>query len=229
LSYGESRYHFSGDTGFAGLDPWGNIREARISVPLRYRQNDTWSFYGVPSVRYPAESGASLSESDEWGALVGASYRFSERLRLGPGISVFTDMEDSGVDLSPFLVIDWKISDTLSLTTGRDLAATRGPGLALKWTPIEHWTFRLSGRREKTSFRLDQDGPAPDGFGRDKSIPLAISATYKPTKAVRLHLLTGVDLAGNLRLEDSDGDRVADSDYDPAPFAGLLITLGGSR
>lgn len=229
LSYGENRYHFSGDTGFAGLDPWGTVREFRIGFPMRYHHNDTWAFYGIPSLRYRAESGASLSDSDEWGVLAGASYRFSDRLKIGPGIAVFTDMEDSGVDFSPFLVIDWKITDTLSLTTGRELAASRGPGLSLKWAPAERWTFRLSGRREKTSFRLDQDGPAPDGFGRDKSIPLSLSATYKPAKAIQLHLLAGVEFAGNLRLEDSDGDRVADSDYDTAPFAGLLITVKPSR
>ena len=224
LSYSENRYRFSGNTVFGGLDPWGKVREARVAVPLRYRHNDTWTFYGVPSLRYSAESGASLSDSDKWGVLAGASYRFSDRLTIGPGVGVFSDIEN-GTDVSPILLIDWKITDTLSLTTGRDLVASRGPGLSLKWAPQEQWTFRLSGRREKTSFRLDKDGPTPSGLGRDKSIPLAFSATYKPRKAIHVHLLAGVDFAGNLRLEDSHGDRIADSDYDVAPFAGLFFTL----
>ena len=224
LSYGESRYRFSGNTGFAGLDPWGTIREARVAVPLRYRYDSTWTFYGIPSLRYRAETGAKLSDSDKWGVLAGASYRFSDRLTIGPGVGIFAKL-NSGIDLSPILLIDWKITDTLSLTTGSDLVASRGPGLSLTWLPVPRWAFGLSGRLEKISFQLDKDGPAPNGIGRDKSIPLAISATYEAQKAVRLHLLAGVEFAGNLRLKDSDGDPIADSDYATAPFVGLLITL----
>ena len=224
LSYGETRYRFSGSTGFGGLNPWGKIRDARIAFPLRYHHNDIWTFYGIPSLRYRGETGAKLTASDQWGLLLGAAYHFNDRLKIGPGVGVFSDIEDN-IDASPILVIDWEITDTLSLTTGRGLGATRGPGLSLIWTPLERWSFRLSGRREKTSFRLNKDGPAPRGIGRDKSIPLAISATYEPNKAIKLHLLGGVDFAGNLRLEDSDGSRLADSDYDAAPFVGMSITV----
>jgi hypothetical protein len=224
LSYGEDQYQFSGNTGFGGLNPWGTIREARIAFPLRYRRSDTWTFYGIPSLRYRAETGAKVSDSDKWGLLLGAAYRFNERLKIGPGVGVFSNIDDN-IDVTPILVIDWKITDTLSLTTGRGIGATRGPGLSLKWTPLERWSFRLSGRREKTSFRLDDNGAVPSGIGTDKSIPLAISASYKPTKAIELHLFGGADFDGNLQLENSDGKQLADSDYDTAPFVGMLITV----
>ena len=42
---------------------------------------------------------------------------------------------------------------------------------------------------------------------------------------MELSLLAGADFAGNLRLEDSNGRRLESSDYDAAPFVGLLFTL----
>jgi hypothetical protein len=224
LGFGENRYGFSGYSGFGLLDPWGNIRQLRISIPIRYRSGNNWTYIGIPSLRYFGESGASASDSQQWGVLAAAAYRFSDRLTIGPGLGVFTDIEDS-TDLFPIVFVDWKITDTLSLNTGRGLAATRGPGVALNWTPTSNWRFGLEARYEKMRFRLDDDGSIPSGVGQDRSVPVALAATYSPSSDVELTLLGGVEFAGELRLEDSDGNRLDDSDYDSAPFAGAVARI----
>ena len=221
LGFGESRYGFSGYSGLGAIDPWSNIREFRISIPVRYRSGNNWTYIGIPTLRYSGESGASASDSQKWGLLAAAAYRFSDRLTIGPGFGVFSDIDDS-TDLFPIVFVDWKLSDTLSLNTGRGLAATRGPGVALNWTPTSTWRFSLEARYEKTQFRLDETGPIPSGLGQDRSIPVAIAATYRPSADVELTLLGGWEFAGELRLEDSDGNRLAESDYDSAPFAGAV-------
>jgi len=224
LGYGESRYRFSGSPVFDGDDPWGRIRDYRISLPIRYRADNNWSFVGIPSLRYSGEKGADSSDSRKWGVLAAAAYRFSDRLTIGPGFGVFSEIEDS-TDFFPILLVDWKITDTLSLKSGRGLAASRGPGLSLSWSPMQNWRFSLEGRYEKNRFRLDDIGIVPGGVGEDRSIPLALSATYMPDRNLEFTLLGGVEFAGELRLEDSNGNRVADSDYDTAPFAGALVRL----
>ncbi len=223
LGYGESRYDFSGG-GFGGSEPWGKIRELRFSLPLSYRPEGNWSYFAIPSLSYQGEPGAKRSKSDRWGLLGGAAYRFSERLSIGPGLGAFSDIEDD-TDLFPILLLDWKIRDDLRLETGRGLAASRGPGLTLRWTPLTRWEFSLSARYEKTRFRLDKDGIVSNGVGQDKSLPLAVAASYQPNRQVELSLLAGADFAGNLRLENADGQRLESSDYDTAPFVGLLFTL----
>ena len=45
LARGEDRYDFSGAAGFGGLDPWGRIREVRVSVPIRYVANRRWTVF----------------------------------------------------------------------------------------------------------------------------------------------------------------------------------------
>jgi len=224
LGYGEDRYEFSGSSGFGDSDPWSRIRVFRAGIPISYRAENNWSFFGIPSLRYAGEDGANWSDSQQWGLLAAAAYRFSDRLTIGPGFGAFSEIEDS-TSFFPILFIDWQISETVALTTGRGLAASRGPGVSLNWTPTHRWRFSLEGRYEKTRFRLDDKGPFPGGVGQDQSIPVALAATYTAIRDVELSLLGGVEFAGKLRLEDSTGDRLTESDYGAAPFAGAVVKV----
>lgn len=222
LGYGEDRYDFSGRDGFGALDPWDRVRELRISAPLQYFANDTWTVYAIPSLRFNAESGAALSDGTTAGLLAGAAYRVSDRLSIGPGLGVFSELEDDA-SIFPILLIDWQISDTLSLETGGGFAASRGPGLQLRWQYSPRWQFALGGRYEKTRFRLDDDGPAPEGVGEDRAVPLYALAELRVAPDTTLTLIGGAELGANLRLEDDAGARVTDSDLSSAPFAGALF------
>ncbi len=220
FGYGEDSYDISGTTGFGALDPWGDIREMRISLPMRYFASREWMLFAVPSLRYQAERGASLDDGRTGGLLAGASYRFSDTLSIGPGIGVFSEIEDD-TSVFPILLINWKITDTLSLETGGGFAASRGPGLQLTWQPDTRWRFALGGRYEKTRFRLDDKGVAPGGVGEDEAIPLYALAEYSWSDDLKLSLIGGAEVGGNLRLEDSSGNLVSESDMDTAPFLGL--------
>jgi hypothetical protein len=46
------------------------------------------------------------------------------------------------------------------------------------------------------------------------------------TRNVSLNLLGGVAVAGEIRLEDRNGNRPSRDDYDPAPYVGVRL-LGG--
>lgn len=222
ISFGEEHYDFSGSAGFGALDPWDRIREFRFAVPVQYFANQAWTFYAIPSIRFNAESGASMNDGKNGGILAGAAYRVSDTLTIGPGIGIFTEIEDD-TSFFPLLIVDWKITDTLSLETGRGFAASRGPGLQLRWRLPSNWEFALGGRYEKTRFRLDDSGPAPDGVGEDKSFPLFLLAEYAFGKDTRLGLIAGAEVGSNMRLEDASGDRLLDSDLSTAPFFGATF------
>lgn len=222
LGYGETDYSFSGNTGFGGLDPWNRIRDLRVSLPIQYFASESWTLYAIPTLRYNAESGASLSDGRNGGVLAGAAYRINDRLTIGPGFGVFSEIEDD-TSFFPILIIDWKISDSLSLETGRGFGATRGPGLQLRWKYSPRWQFALGGRYEKTRFRLDDSGPAPGGVGQDKAIPLFIQAEYQLSKDIRFSLIGGAETGAKLRLEDDDGQRISSSDLSTAPFLGATF------
>ena len=120
---------------------------------------------------------------------------------------------------------EWQITDQLSLTTGRGIAASRGPGLTLNWNPDHAWKLALGARYEKLRFRLDEQGTVANGVGQDRAVPLTLLLSYQPSSALELSLLGGVAYAGELQLEDADGNVLQDTEYDDAPYLGLLVNI----
>jgi hypothetical protein len=125
----------------------------------------------------------------------------------------------------PILIIDWKITDRISLETGRGLGATQGPGLNLNYRLSDSWSFGLGGRYESLRFRLDDRAPAPDGVGEDRSVPVYLSATYSRGRDLQVSAIAGVELNGELLLDDSQGRRLARDNYETAPFLGATFNV----
>ncbi len=226
LSYSNDGYSFSkGEgAGIATLTPWDTVHSVSISTPMRRGITDEWSAFFIPSLRSTGESGAEFNETLTGGAFAGVAYRFGDRLTLGPGIAVITQLEESA-SVFPVLIINWKITDRISLETGRGLAATLGPGLSVNYRASQQWNLAIGGRYEKLRFRLDKDGKNPNGIGEDKAIPLFANCTYRFNPKATLSLVGGVELDGELQVEDADGDQIVKESGDPALFGGLTFSL----
>lgn len=224
LGYGFDGYDFSGETGFAGLRPWKDINTFRIGTPILWGLDDKWTLFVMPSVRFTGESGVNLGDGIQGGFFAGASYRFGDRLTIGPGIGVVTQIEDNA-SVFPVLLITWKITESLSLDTGRGSGATLGPGLFLNWKASDKWRVAFGGRYEKLRFRLDEEGIAPKGVGEDRSLPILAGVTYRFTPQIQASLVGGVELDGELELNDENGNEIIDEDYDPSGFAGFTLSF----
>ncbi|MEE4295580.1 MAG: hypothetical protein V2J20_03055 [Wenzhouxiangella sp.] len=222
LGYSRDDYRFDGSNGLAGADPWGTVNEYRISTPIRFGVGERVNVFALPSIRWSAESGGDWSEAMNAGLIAGANYRVSDRLTIGPGFGVFDEIED-GVNAFPILLIDWQITDTLALETGGGLGATRGPGLQLTSSAVSDWTLGLGARYETYRFRLDEDGAFANGVGEEKGVLTYFSATYRPSPAISLSALAGMEVGGKLRLENALGERIASDDADAAPFIGFAF------
>ena len=224
FSYLIDAYDFSGSGAFTSIRPWDNIHSLGLGADVRWHMNDQWTIYGGPTVKMSAESGANFDEALFGGGYLGFSYRFSDQLLIGPGIGLLSEIEGD-VDVIPILFVDWEPITNVTLRTGRGLAATRGPGLELAWAFTEHWEAGIAGRFDKLRFRLDDTGTGSNGVGEDKSFTLAATLDYSPSPKMQLSLAAGVILGGQLRLEDSSGTRLANTDYDPVPFVGIATRL----
>lgn len=223
--YDERRFRFDGGgADFGGARPWADVRSVRLSTPVSWKADARWNLFAVPTVRWTAEDGAALDDGRIGGLLAAATYRVSDRLSLGPGFGVFSEIEDD-TDWFPILAIDWRFTDTLALRTGRGLAASRGPGLALDWSPSERWELSLGARYQKERFRLDDRGIAPGGVGQQTSFPLYLGATRSFGPHLNLRFTAGLEFGGELRLEDAGGGLIDETDYDTAPFGGATLDL----
>jgi long-subunit fatty acid transport protein len=216
---GRSTYEFNDTTGLGGGDPWNRIEDARVSVTWRFGFGETGSMIIIPTARFNGENGASSGDSSTYGLYAATAWRINESLTIGPGIGVFSRLED-GTRIFPILALDWDITDRWELATGRGLAASQGPGLTLGYKLNEDWTLGLAGRYEDIEFRLDDKGQAAGGVGRDQSVPLVFMATLEPSPKLRLSVFAGAEFNGTLKLKDAQGDVVDESGYDPAPIFG---------
>lgn len=219
---GKSSYEFNDQSTFGGGKPWGKIEDTRVSLTWRTGLGERGSFFLVPSMHMDGESGA--SDNTTYGLFAAAAWRLDETLTIGPGIGVFTRLEDS-TRFFPILAIDWDITQRWNLATGSGLAASRGPGLTLKYQLNDDWDLGIAGRYEDVEFRLDDKGPQPGGIGRDVSLPLVFMATLSPSPKFKFTVFTGVELFGQLKLKDQAGKVVEESDYDPAPLFGATFEV----
>lgn len=219
---GKSSYVFDDLTGFGGGDPWNKIEDTRVSVTWRFGLGETGSFFVIPTARVDAEKGAGSGDSTTYGLYAATAWRIREGLTIGPGFGVFSRLED-GARFFPILAIDWDITDRWNLSTSRGLAASQGPGLTLGYQLNEDWALGLSGRYEDIEFRLDDEGAAAGGVGRDQSMPLVFIATLEPSPKLDLSVFAGIELNGTLKLKDAMGEVIDESSYDPAPIFGATF------
>lgn len=217
--YGIDRYDFAGGSLSSVQEPWEDIHAVRLGASLRWGMENDWTLFAMPSLRWNAESGADKGNALTGGVYAGAAYRFSDRLTAGPGLGITSRLEDSA-SVFPFLLLQWKMTERLTLATGKGFAAMQGPGLTLEWKATARWDLLFGGRYEQQRFRLDDRGQVPDGIGEKTSLPLFIGATCEISPKVRADVFGGVALGGELRLEDRDGRLVAEDDFDPAFFLG---------
>ncbi len=222
--YNYNGYNFSGSSGFAGLRPWEDVHSFSLGLPIRWGINKKWTTFLVPSLRVSGEKGASVSDSITGGGFLGAAYQYSKNLTIGPGIGVVTQLEDSA-SIFPILIINWKITDKWSIGTGKGFGATLGPGLNLSYQLNDKWSFTMGGRFERLRFRLDNDNTVRSGIGEDTSVPLYFNCNYTISPKMSINLLGGVELDGDLKLENRHGKVVSQDSYENGSFVGVTFSL----
>jgi len=219
---GKTDYTFKDEDGDTVDGPWGEIDDLRVSVPMRFALGQTSTLFAIPTLRYNGEGDADSGDSQTWGLLGGVAWRLSEDLTIGPGLGAFSRLEGSA-RVFPILLIDWNFGERWSLSTGRGLAASQGPGLTLGYRLSEQWRLGLAGRYEEIQFRLDENGSTPGGVGEDRALPLVFTAAWQPSRSVRIGMFAGVEFGGELTLYDSAGNTIESRDYDTVPVYGATI------
>ena len=219
--WGSSNYVFDDASRIEGVRPWGRIEDYRISLPIRFNVGEKADFIVIPSVRSYAEDGASLSDGQTEGVIAGMGWKFSDALTIGPGFGWYSEL-GGGSNAFPIVVVDWQITDRLSLQTGRGLAASQGPGFTLAYALNDRWKLSALARFEKIRFALDE-GVQGAAFGEDRSAPLLLSLDYTPWPMTSASVFVGAELNGELSLESDRGREIASSEYETAPLIGFSL------
>lgn len=218
--FGQDDYQFSN----LETQPWNNIDAYRMGLFGRWRMNEKWVLFAGPSVRSYGETGVDLDDALTGAFFGGASYTFGDRLTLGPGVVVAGQIEER-TQYFPVVLVNWNITERLSLETGGGFAATAGPGLSLIYSFSDHWKVGLSGRYEKKRFRLNGEGLAENGVGEDRNVPVIGNLTYFIYPGGYVSGILGYNFSGKLSADDANGNLLYEKSYDPSPSIGFIASF----
>ncbi|EGV19190.1 DUF6268 family outer membrane beta-barrel protein [Thiocapsa marina] len=214
-------WDFDKPLGFGGEQPWDRLYRAGISVPYGFTTESGWRLGLNPTIESSGESGANFSETLEYGATASVSRAVRPDLTLGLGVGVFERIEETSA--FPFLIIDWRINDRLRLTNPFPAGPAGPAGLELSYTLDSGWTAGAGAAYRSYRFRLDSDGPFPDGVGEHRFIPVFVQVGRDLTENLRINLYAGAAMETRLRVEDEKGRRLYEEDQDPAAMLGVSL------
>jgi hypothetical protein len=121
-------------------------------------------------------------------------------------------------------MFSWKITDNLRLGNSFRTGPAGPAGLELTYTIDRNWETALAGGYRAYRFRLDSNGPVPNGIGQTDSWLLYARLSRKLSRGLRLDLYGGAAFGGKLILDDSRGHEIDRTSYNTAPMAGLALT-----
>ncbi len=218
-------YNF--DPGPAGAtndmgEPWRDLSGLRLSARYYHTVDEHWTAYAGAGVEAMGEVGAKLTDAIDYTAILGGRYAFSKDFSVGLALIGKSELEQ-GWTAYPVPSFDWQIDKNWSVGT----IFSRGPGLGVEYqTDDQQFTLSVRCRYETRDARLAGDNAAaPDGVAIDRRVPLLLTLDWNMDHAVSLSATAGVDLWGRIKLEDSGGGTLRQSDLDPTPFVGLTISL----
>jgi len=221
LTYEFDDYDFSGLTGFSASRPWDQVHRAGIAVPAIYLLADKWRLLVSPSVQFAGESGADLSDAISFGGVASVSYVPRPDLVLGVGVGAFSNIEK--VSVFPYVVVNWRIADSLRLANPFRTGPAGPAGLELAYALDAHWEFAAGSAYRSFRFRLDENGPIPGGIGESALVPVFGRLSYKFSRWLQIDLYGGASFVNKVRIEDKAGNLLYQTKYDVAPLISLTF------
>ncbi|MEL7472228.1 MAG: DUF6268 family outer membrane beta-barrel protein [Planctomycetota bacterium] len=219
-----SFYDFDGATSFdADGDPFDTTYQYDINGFLRGQIDPRWGWFAGGGVTWAGEAGASASQNLRGRGFGGVTYAVSDNLRVGLGVGAFSRLEDSTL-IVPIPTLRWQIDERSSLATGGE-GGIGGLGVRYTYRPNEQWALFAQGRFVGREYRLDDDGPIPEGVARDDRIELSVGANYNATPNLSLNARVGFDVFSEIEIDDRSGNQIAEEDLDPSLVFGLGLRV----
>jgi hypothetical protein len=237
-TYTLQNYDFSGGSSSTGPQRnyyrWNDIHRGVLIGMVGHELNDRWRLIGGGMIRSWGEGGANFGDTLSGGVLTGFDYHPNENFSVGVLVGVISQLEDS-IGLIPVPTMTWKFAEGWRWNVGMVSVFDPGVGSDISFAVSDQVTLGAGFTFQSRRFRLrdknrvssvnrpsrNDDG----GVGQETEIPIFAMLRWRPTPKSSIDLIGGVAVGGNLRVEDEDGDRIADDSYDPAAILGLKGTI----
>jgi len=208
-----SEYQIEGDPAYADLPLEADYR--RIQLNVRGLTPGGWWWMVAPALRSGAFEGADRSDGQSAYLLTLISPAPSNRLAFSFGFIARTHPEEDP-EAFPILGLQWRITAQWILRTSDELMLMYVPGSSSPWQLEGRVAYR---RRE---YRLPVSAePWSEGVLADRQIMPTVALRWRPIPPLLVHIFAGYAFAQTVDLEARDGERIAQTEADPQPLAGL--------
>lgn len=221
MNYDAYDHDFSGDQGFAALEPWNRRSRLGFTGSFRKRSRYGWSYGVRPFVSWSAETGELESDAMSYGLAMAVVAGTSRDRRFGVGATVARDIDDS-LKVGPIIILDWEINENWTIGNPRETYFTVPGGLEISYREGT-WRFGAGAVYQSAEFRLDDRGLAPGGIGESARILSFVRISRQWSLGVSVNAFVGAVINGELTVENADGMEVASDKYDTAPLAALSV------
>jgi hypothetical protein len=177
----------------------------------------------TPIGQVSGETGANWGSSLVYGGLGSVAYNWGKGSFIGVGVAAFQYLAQT--EVFPYLVINWHISDRWRLSTPLQASPTGPGGLKLSYDITPQLEIGIAAAYRYNRFRLDRNGPLPNGIGQYSQLPVVANLCYT-FPYVSVSVYGGVALNNSIWMENSNGDGIYRADQKPAPLVGFNITFG---
>lgn len=223
LSYDYEDWNFDDLSRVAGAaTPWSAIHRPAVSLPIAYTYSNDWTLSFSPTLGYSGEAGAGLNDSLVYGAVASLIHPFSRDLFFGLGVGIFNLLEETR--FSPFIAVNWRITDQIRISNPFEAGPAGPAGLELVYSPTEKWELGVGGAYRSYRFRLDEDSSEPGGIGENEFLVGFLRIQRRLTKRWKLDFVGGALFEGKLSIENADGDDIQSDRYNPAPIVALTFS-----
>lgn len=215
LAYEYHNYTFSGSSAFQ----WEDIHRFVYAPLFKWQASESWTVLAAPIVQWMGEGGADISDAFTGGGLVGFNYQASPDLSLGLLVGVLSQIEDDAI-LLPIPTANWKFAEKWTLRAGVNrLGPTVGVGGELAWKFAK--TVELAGgiQFQKRRFRLDKSNRVAE----ETLAPAYGKVTWALFPQGNVEFFGSVATNGELRLENKNGNKISDKDYESTTFFGARL------
>jgi len=223
VRYGYEDWRFGSPAAFDGKAPWLRLQRPGASLNLSLALSRTLVLGVSPTVELAYDSGANTDDAMIYGAVLSAAKIFSPRFTLGAGASVTRQFYS--VKTSPFVIVNWKITDRLRLANAVPAGPEGGAGVELRYALTPDWELAGGGVWRSDRWRLEEQGASAGNVGETSFIPMFARLSRKLGPKVKLDLYAGALASNRLTVKDSDGNEIAHDEYGIVPA--ISATLSG--
>jgi hypothetical protein len=222
LRYDHEDWRLGPSAALGGAVPWRRLERPGATLNLSLALSRTFLVGVSPTVEWAYDSRAGAGDAMIYGAVVSAANVFSPRFTLGAGASVTRQFYS--LKASPFVILNWKLTDRLRVANAAPAGPLGGAGVELRYAPTPDWELAAGGVVRSDRWRLEEHGATAANVGESSFMPLLTRLSRRLGTKVRVDLCAGVVTNGRIKLKDDDGHELARDDYATAPLVSASLS-----